>query len=117
MDQKRSKTKNSPMRKRALGSCSATETETTPLRKTMDGIKSLSTSRSDWRLNGLATSDEAFGRFSNNVSGERRRESSSSFLSRIEGRAKFTPVTLEITEVFSVSAADGGPSPSAPGGS
>lgn len=55
------------MKKSALGSCMTIERETTPLRKMMDGIRFLFTSRSD-RSSGA--SDRVFDRSSNDASGE-----------------------------------------------
>lgn len=110
---KRCKTYRSPMRKRALGSCNTIEKETTPLRKTTDGIRLRFMSYSGWSSE---TSDNVFGRFSNNVSGEIWRASTFSSQAEAEGRGKFwlTSVTPVLSEGFSESSGDGGASPSAP---
>lgn len=64
---KRCKTKSSPMKKRALGSCNTIERDTIPLIKAAVGTRSLLMSCSDWASE---MSDCMFGAVSINVPGE-----------------------------------------------
>lgn len=96
------------MRKRALGSSSTTQRETAPLRAMMDGIRVLLT-WSDWG----SASDNGFGRFSANVSGEIwRASSSSSPEAEADWTAKFC--LTSVTPALSDSSGDRGASPPAP---
>lgn len=112
LNHKRHKTRSSPMRKRALGSRDTTERDTTPLKKTAAGTRSLLTSRSD------RASETSGGRFSINAPGEVWGVFSLPSWGEADRRAELwlTSVSPVLPGGVSMSPGDGGSWSSAPRG-